>query len=369
MNRDSRKVYGLILITILFIVYLFFAAEPLDNEFILNAAWINNTNPVSFKNNPGEKMIPFKLGNTFGYVYEGGNLALSMELSQSGNAVANQSQNVKATNVTLSESAYSIWSVDQKQVNVISPDGSIIFKSDKSGLPFFSDDRRFLVFQGMDSIGEFCDDGTLAWTYRYPSVITAFDSTKDYAVAGLLDGSVEVVDNNGKMVFSFETGGSRIPVIYGLSISENGKLIALLCGHDKQRFIMLEKRRENFRIAHHKYLDSEYRFPVTIRFSEDGKYVFFPQPGKVVVFDTTRETYGSFKIDSTDFDIFTESTQKFIIISALVSDGRRILCIDPPTKIIFECTLPYDVSFATVKQNSLYIGGNDQIARIDFKVE
>lgn len=357
------------LVSLFFLVYLFAAATPLRSEFVLDPRWVVDILGEATTRSGNENLVPFRLGDRFGYIGENGSLAASMRLPSSGVSFEGKADDDSPSDVALSDTAFAVYSSDYMRIEAKAPDGSTLFLSDLPGIPYFSNDRRFLVSPGMDAIGEYRSDGYLAWNYEFPAIITAFEATREFTVAGLMNGMVEGVDRNGARNFSFETGGSRIPVIYGLAVSGSGDAIALVCGLDRQRFIYLERKGGDFRVAHHRYLDSSYRSPVAIRFSADGRFAYFAQPEGISVFDAKKRSFGSVPFVSTNFDVLTEGGKGFVILSSSIPEGRMIICVDPPGRVIFSHLLPSGISFVAMRGESLYLGIDDRVARLDFKEE
>ncbi len=371
MNEERHPRRTIVLCSIFFVIYLFVAAFPLQRELELDPRWVVSAAPSKVAAAPSGsgRFVPFRIGSSFGYVREDGSVAASLELPPLSLTFDGAADSSSRAVLAIADDAYAVYAPGAEVVEAKAPDGGTVFRSREAGIPFFQGNRHFFALPGMDAIGEYRPDGSAAWIYEFPQIVTAFDSTPELAVAGLLNGGVEGIDRAGNKSFSFETGGSRIPVVYGLAVAPDGNAVALVCGLDGQRFMYLERKGAEFRVAKHRALESTYRYPVSVRFSASGRYVYFAQPSGICVFDVERGTYGTLPISAPRFELFGEDERGFVILSAEMDGARRVACVEPPARVILAHTLPSDVSFVSLRGESLYLGIDGRIARMDYREE
>lgn len=155
-------------------------------------------------------------------------------------------------------------------------DGRLRARIISTGIPVSRGERLFLYHAITGNLEERDgENGTLLWSRDFVSPLTVIDATKDRTLVGLLDGRVLVFDRGGNLLLDFRPGGSRIEAVYGGGLSPDGRRIALICGADPQRFILLEERKNGYRPESHFDLVSDFRGFVPLSFDGPGSRVFF----------------------------------------------------------------------------------------------
>jgi hypothetical protein len=177
------------------------------------------------------------------------------------------------------------------------------------------------------------------------------------------------VDASGKSVLSFAPGGSRIEVTLGVALDPRGEAIAAVCGADRQRFILLVRKGGAFKVQYHRYLDSDYREPVTVRFTGDGRYVLYRQSEGIAVYDreTGRESLLPLRAESFDLASDASGGLEFIFFRAARTGG--VVCFEPPARVIFSYPLPGGALWTRHLDRSLYLGSGAVVGRIDISEE
>jgi len=244
------------------IVYLIFAAQPLGKEYQFIPQWKLDVNAQTQKTTvAGEKPLYFKLGQTMGYFTESGTL-LSVETFPFKAAI--------------SEHYYAPYNTYGSAIDFFTPDGKKAGTITESGFPLFDKDRIFVFLAGGASFVECDPDGRRKWEYNGTVPITAFDSSPSGCVAGFADGTVRQFSPDGTLVQKFAPGGSDYQVILGAALSQDGSMIALISGQNRQRFILTKKYdAQQSKIIFHEYIaqsDSRQRL---VQFSKDGRTVWY----------------------------------------------------------------------------------------------
>jgi hypothetical protein len=353
-ERPNLLVYALVALA--FLVYFFVAATPLPKELALHAVWARN---VSKDSGPSaeassNKLLAFRLGARYGSLAPDGKVAYSRGAP---------------FDVAVSDTAFIPYARDAAVLDAINPVGSSAFQIRGEGWPFYRSGRLFLISPEMNAVSEYSSDGKLLWSYDYPFKISDFDAASSLSVAGLLDGNLECVDKDGKPVFSFAPGGSRIEVILGVALDAQENAIAAVCGADKQRFVLLERHGGTFKVRYHKYLDSDYREPVTVRFSQDGRYVLYRQPNGIAVFDRESQKEALLPVRAQSFEVATDPARGLMFLFAETGRSRAVVCFQPPARIVFSYPLPGGPSWSRYADGSLYLGTGSVLGRIDVSEE
>ena len=270
-TRVRITVAGTILIGV---VYFLLFAVPLPKQLTLKPQWVNPV-PALMESNGGaadakKPLLSFQIGERYGYFDRNTGLV---------------SAATRGYGISISDSGFVSWDLKADSLLFRDPHGALLFAAPGQGYPFVDGERRFVIASNQEGISEFDVNGTLMWKREFPSLVTAFASNGNLAVIGTMDGQLFAIDRRGKESLSFAPGGSKIPCIYGCAISPDGKNIAATSGLDKQRVVVLEKREEAYRVTWHRWTNSDYRRPVAMSFTPDGRELVFETLGGLGVYD------------------------------------------------------------------------------------
>jgi hypothetical protein len=218
---NKKKVYGIILAFITFIAYIVMAVQPVPQETVLTAKWLTSLNGDYNDAVPlTSPLIPFTLGNRFGYVDTMGNPVLNKEQEQTVSLSAGYWAEFPSTPRELVIHNSSLAA----ELTVTSP----------HGYPLFLDNRIFLISTDQCSLEELDNEGQVLWRHSFEAPLTCIDTAETYVLTGTLDGRIDLLDNKGEPLFpSYAPGASRIPVILGCRISSDGSKLAVISGIDK----------------------------------------------------------------------------------------------------------------------------------------
>jgi len=366
MEETGKKRLVAILAILAGIAYFLVCAVPLPKELVLSPVWSTPLPPEqdgkalaasSGAATPRSAVgaIPFRIGRRFGYFTPDGELVF----------VA-----TPAYGVALSPEAYAVYDRLSAGFTVASPSGAAIAKVDALGYPFFSASRRFVIGPDQAEVSELAADGRIAWTRRFGSIATAFSASPSLAVFGLLDGSIVGIDPAGKEVLSFAPGGSRIPGIYGVAVSPDGGIVAAISGLDRQRLVVMEKRVSAYRVAYHRWLDSDYRRPVDMAFTEEGDRLVFESPEGARAYEPSGRSGGREIVLASASPIGLGQTLRGGELLALVSGlsgEKRLVCASASGRIVVDAPLSATDAFVRASGDSIYIGADDRIARLDLR--
>jgi len=367
--KIKENIHVFIIIGCIFlVVYIFAAVIPLGKELQLTPKWTINflekQNKISELDDKSNTILPFKLGQNFGYFSENGKIvfweSFPFKASISQDYRAPYSQD--ATNIPFYK-APSFEKQDLAETSI--PVGTI----QGSGFPFFDKDRIFLFTPGGFGLSEHNPDGSKKWEYEYYVPIITFDSSKAGTALGYTDGCIKVFSQEGKNIHTFFPGGSTYPVILGVALSDSGQQIACVSGIDQQRFVLSQEKKGHRKVVFHKYLEGNQREPVLVQFSENESRVFYSCLQGLGIVDC--KTYKHSLVHLKGRILSIQENTDLDIICVLTKDRNEysVYIIESFGKLIGNFSFEADNAFITVKDNALYIGKNNTISRINMEIK
>jgi hypothetical protein len=270
MAQRKRTVRFLI-IFLLFVVYFLAAARPVPREVILAPAWISSVEaeaPVLLKtSNTSGQLLPFTLGSHFGYIESSGKFAINK---------------IKNSDIYLDEKMWTETGTTPSGIEIKNISQETVINIDNArGYPVLLDNRIFVLGNNQNELSEIGSDGSILWTYEYGAPLTCIVSAAGLVLTGSLDGIIEILDSNGNRIYYFEPGGSRFDVILGCAFSRNGSRVGIICGIERQRFVLLERfaNTNEYRVVYHEFLETGFRRPVYISFIDEDRRIVFEREG------------------------------------------------------------------------------------------
>lgn len=258
------------------IAYIIFAAKPLAEEYQFTPEWILNlSSPVDENIFEHTNRIYFKLGQNIGYFTENGKIAHIKPFP---------------SKASISDDFYTLYNSNAKNLEFFDEFGNSKGKIDAFGYPMFDEERIYVFLPGGSSFAKCNSDGSVAWIFEGTIPITAFDSNKNYTAAGFADGTIRVFENkSGSSYIEFSPGGSDLPVILGVSISDDGKYVASVSGHGQQRFVLAQKEEGQPKIIFHDFLKTDTTMQTLVSFSKDCKKVYYNYQNNVGIYDIKKQ--------------------------------------------------------------------------------
>jgi hypothetical protein len=347
------------------LVYFFVCAEPLPRELCLAPTWSKAVPPAAAELqampvSASSHLHSFRLTSSFGY-YDDAGSTIAAATVPFGAAVSDRGYVVYDRNPAAA-------------LALKSPDGSMLSRIVVPGYPFFGGGRLFVMHPGQAAVSEIGSDGAGIWTRSFSSIVTAFDASPTMALFGLMDGTLVGLDRSGKEVLDFAPGGSRIEGIYGCAVSPDGLMAAAICGLDRQRLVVLEKRSAAYRVTWHRYLDSDFRRPVAMAFTSDGRYLAFERDPGLGVYDRGSRIE-SFVGSRALSGIGLYSPERDILLAIEGGDAdKALLCASPRGQRLFSLPFSGNEATAALSGDAIYLcvsaaDGGARLVRIDFKEE
>lgn len=350
MAKKTRKaVAACVAVSVL---YILFAVRPLKKEIHFITRWtIDCTKPD--KNIPEtdrQKLIPFKLGQVAGYFTQEGKLASLFTFPYKA---------------TLSQNEYALYSTGRNPIQIFSSTGEKTGEIEASGFPFFQEGRKYLMLPGGQSFAVLNDDGKIEWDFENYAPITAFSTTQAGIAAGYADGTILVFDNSGKIQQQFAPGGSEYNIILGLALSEDGSLIASVCGQNNQRFILARKEKGLTAIIYHEYLEAQTNRQVVIKFSNDSSHCYFAHKDCLGIIDIKEAKTKHIPVQGSILSILETDDGKAVFVLSKNNGKYFVSIIQNYSTYSGSFSFKADNAFIALKGNSLFVGRDSSISRID----
>ncbi len=353
MAKKKKKVW-IPLVILLFILYVFLAAQPIQLETVLKSRWITQVDGADTGKNAQGTLTPFMLENRFGYVDSAGNFSFNK---------------TKEGYISLSDFRWAEYDHTPEKVDIKSPLNELQFSiSAPRGYPFFMDNRNFILGKEQNSISSIDDNGKVKWTYDFDAPITCIDANANLLFAGLLNGTVVLLDNEGKEIFSFDALGSRILIIYACKISDDGNRLAIISGLDEQRFLLFEQHGDSYRVTYHEYIGEGFRRPILLSFIDQNRRVVFERMDGVGIFDTQTRQSTVVPLDGSVYAMDTKGIDDlFFVITSLPNQKKNLVMIRYPGIITGKAPFKAESAFLNREDSALIVGGGNTL--ISFELE
>jgi hypothetical protein len=372
----EKKKYWIIAGILLFAIYFFAAARPVPRETILKARWLSSLEsdyPVAIGENapkpePGEEgaagdpdgpLLPFTLGDRFGYVDSQGRFAMNQ---------------AKTAYISLAENYWAEYGAEPELLEIHNPrDGGIIAVENGRGYPLFLDNRIFLIGSEGNSLSALDEAGDMLWTYDFAAPLTCVDAAGGMVLTGSLDGVVEVIDNHsGRQLFSFEPGGSRLSVILGCAISRDGSRLGIISGIDDQRFLLLERFGDaangEYKVVYHEFLEDGFRREAFISFIEQDGWIIFERQGGLGVYKISARRSSRIPLEGEISAIDRNGGEGLLFIITSPGEGqKKLIALRLPDRIVLEAPFKSETAFLGRSGSRIYTGGGTTLAAFELE--
>jgi hypothetical protein len=236
----------------------------------------------------------------------------------------------------------------------------------------FLDKRVFLVNSERTSLSALDNSGKIAWTHDFSSLITTIDAAGGFVIAGLLHGAAEILDSQGRRIFSFEPGGSRLAIIAGCAISKDASRIALVSGIDPQRFLLLERYGDmgntEYKTVYHEFLEDGTRQPVHVEFVDNDRRVAFERQGGLGLYDISARSSLKLPLEGRIIEIDKVGDERILFVLTAQNDSeKRLVVVRFPGQLIFEAPFKSNNFFLSRQGSRIYIGGNMTLAAFELE--
>lgn len=346
--KDDRKLKLFVSIALFCFIYILFAFRPLEKELHLTPDWtvsVSKVNASAYESS----LIPFKLGQSIGYFTEEGKVSSCVTYG---------------FNSSISSDYYATYNADNTVTEVKTPDGLTAGKINAAGFPFFEDNRIYVFMPNGSSVARYEVSGEKLWEYESFAPITAFSSTAGGAAIGFADGHVVSVRDNGTIDQEYYPGGSAVPVILGVGISNDGNLLGCVSGQKKQRFVVSERSGEHSKIIFHEYLPSDSTRQTLVKFSSDSNTAYYNYMGGLGIVDLKNSKASHLRLDGAVLQI--EESEDFALVFVLSKNGMKytLTVIEPFDHVLSTTSFEAKSSFIQVRGKYIFIGKDGEVSRL-----
>jgi hypothetical protein len=145
-----------------------------------------------------------------------------------------------------------------------------------------------------------------------------------------------LLNSQGVPVFPpFEPLGSRLSVILGCAISQDASRLALISGIDNQRFLLLERTGDTFRVIHHEFMNSGFRRPVHINFVNDDAKVIFEREGGLGIYAINSRTSININLEGEVVSLDSSGDGRFLfVVTSQGQNDKRLITIRFPGIVV-----------------------------------
>ena len=152
--------------------------------------------------------------------------------------------------------------------------------------------RSFSIRPDQQGVAEVDRSGRSLWSREFGSPITAASVSSSISAWGLLDGSIQVLDGEGRRLWELKPSAegldSAYPCIYSLAISAGGESIAALYGLSPQYFLVFERAGGSYSLSYGRKLEKQVRNAQASSFSMDGSCVIGRTGDGLAFYDVRR---------------------------------------------------------------------------------
>jgi hypothetical protein len=256
------------------------------------------------------------------------------------------------------------------ELSLMEPDGRLIARIDDYGYPVAVDGSLFLYRSDTGILSKIDPaTGKILWRKECISEITVLDSSQGKTLIGYLDGRVQLIDASGSIILKYRPGGSRIEAVYAGCISEDGSKIALICGLDPQRFVLLEERKNGFRPVAHHDTGTDFRRPVFLKFVRNDKQVLYENNGYAEVVDLNDYDTHSLGLPGKLRFSIDNPVDGTLLLFGQDENNSLIRILSPYDLPVFESFIPADTSEITGDRNYALLVGDSSVAVLEFSVQ
>lgn len=345
-KKSKKKI--LILCAVFCLLYIILAMRPLTTELHFSPQWTQNifrTEELSLEEQ--ENLIPYKLGQVIGY------------FTPEGKIFSTISYPAKAS---ISQNYYCTYGFSNNQTDFFSPQGTLVANLQESGFPFFDQDKIFVFLPGGNSFAYFNSQGKKMWTYENYAPITAFSSSSNGIVAGYSDGKIVSLKYDGTVDQDFFPGGSELSVILGCDISEDGTKIAMISGHNKQRFSVAQNENAHSKIIFHEFVPNETNQQSLVKFNDENNLVYYGYKNGLGIVNLKKLKSKHISLPGNVVQIEKSSLEGMIFVLSRNKNTYTVTAIESPQNKAAEFSFEANCAFIQVRDNKLFVGRDDKIS-------
>ena len=358
--RKKRRASGILAALGIIIAYFILFPHPLQREVVARPRWVAPLPPpeslpaggISRAPSGEGTASPFQLGELFGYVDGSGRLV-----------------HVEKTlfRVALGSAGFVNFTRVGADWVLRDPAGERLFSFAGRGYPLLSADgeRVFIVKTDLTGLQEVDRSGETLWRRDFPSMLTSLSVAGDRVLAGLLNGSVELVNRAGDAVFSAAPAGSRLPVVLGAAAAPDGERVACVSGIDPQRLTVYGRKGTVYAELFRATLGSEFRRELRLSFSPDSRWLVVEGEGEVGMADPASGDLAWTSLGGTMAGAVFLGAQRAAAVLARGESGWGLVIASPLSAALLRGSFRADEASLGTVEDSILLGIDRRLLRID----
>jgi hypothetical protein len=363
LRKQKNKLKVMLIISGVILLYIILFPISLTREVVVAPVWYDEltaADPAVRQEAVQGPVVPFRVGNLFGYV------DLKGQLQHLGEVLFD---------VTQSDTAFINYPRVPENLNLQNTRGDVVASLPADGYPLLhpEGDKLFMFTKDSMGIRELNRTGQELWSAEFASLITSLSIVKEHVLVGLVNGKLKLFDNQGSLLYDAKMVSSQMPVVLGCAASNDGMELAGVSGLHPQKFFFVQREKFNNPVLFTTDLASDFRREVQVKFSQNGKYCFFEQEYGLGIFDVKTKTIKHFT-----------PAGKRIQSAAAVERGRitgleeleatghlcllwekqkqtEIFLLQPVNLLFYRETIPFQNVFLKAHANHLFIGLTDTV--------
>ncbi len=204
-------------------------------------------------------------------------------------------------------------------------------------------------------------DGEVLWSAGFFSPMTTLALGGGQCAVGLLDGTLKLLDSEGRIAQDFQPEPSRIPVILGAALSP-GRL-AVLSGIDPQRLTILERRGAQYAPLESLATGSDLRREALLDFTADGRFLAYETESGLALRDLRRGASSALPGRPL---AFSSSAEGLLAVGSREGTGSRLRLLRPLDSPLYEQRLAAGDLFLRFLDGVLLLGIPGRLLRVDY---
>ena len=338
------------------LVIIGFFSIPTGRESIAKPVWYSSVvkiKPVKNEQSSGRR-IWYRTENIYGYTDLDGNIYLREKSSF-------------FTSIT--DTVYMDYSKVAEKFYIKNSDGTLLGGFKASGYPFFNKTgKRLLVVKtDLSGISEITRTGKTKWGEDFISMITTVSVSSKLIAVGLLDGSIVILNEKGKIIYQFKPAGSKIPVIVGTAISNDENLIACISGLEPQKITIFKRRNGNFSPLLSKETDTDFRRETLAKFGWADGFLLVEGKHCVNIIDTLSGKLTRVKLKGTIKDIKVLSRSMVAVVVSELDNRSYFNILDQYGSTVIHAEFNGKTGPLRQIENHIIMGLQGGIMRLDIE--
>ncbi len=268
--------------------------------------------------------------------------------------------------ITLMDNGFINLNRENDSFDFINMEGNIDFSIVNNGYPFSISNRLFIVSRDRKSISEIVDK-QIKWVKEFNHIITSIDGNGDKIVLGFVKGFYSVLDSDGEVTYSYEPGGSRVPVVYSVLISSDSNYVGVVSGLDPQRFTLYEKKVVEYKPVYAFNIEDQIRRRHNMYISSDNKNIFVEDNLGFYMIDIINRSSKLIKTESSLKSVEYIKNHDIYLIHTAATNYNNIKLLTKDNHVLLNKSFNGENVSVNSLDNSIYIVIDGRVLKLDIK--